>query len=583
MKAMFLMARRSLLHHKASTGFLFFNLVVAVLLLEGVLVGGDSLRAAILVSKNSFVAPLVTVASALFSVVIAALCIPFLQNGLLISVEKRTRLFSQCSSMGCTGGWLRGCILMELGLVALVAVPVALLVCHIGMVLVFAYLNSQPAILQRIGTMEPVYHGITLAALVGYILLILLLSAWKALRKVSRTAPVVSMKQPHELAGSLRCKELNPKRNLMVQLAQRNVKLNRRRYRVLSVGITCSLILFYASNAFAGGVSQLYQRAIKPFDCRVVVWGLQGEYPEQLLKECAALQPGAVQAEEQNFWIDGTSVRVMILEDAVFEDWYGKPVPTQQEGIPLVQATALSDQTMESEFVLMGQTYYIADSNPNSTPLGVGRMERDGDESLVVLLTSRSALDNAVVKSNQDRMFAVYYQVQDARTLNQNLEALLSSSGNRYVIQDYSDTSAWYFQRQAITILLNTIAIGVPVFLFLVCILEVLMMVVSSSMMRRRELALLQSMGVQHKQTVAMLWHESLYYLKNGILVGIPAGILIAWFIVRALQVPLLAALPVFMLLLPLLGLAAAMAIAFGMIYTITADISLTGEMKQDS
>lgn len=587
MKLLFLIAHRSLIKNKATSFLLFINIFFSAVLLDIVIIGGDSLRAAISVSENSFIAPLVLSASMVFSVIIAVVSFIFLQNGLLISIEKRSKTLSQFCSIGCGNKLLKKSVALDLGILTGIAIPSAIAFCHIGMIVVFSYLNSYNAITQRIGNLNPVYSIGALVALIIYVIVVLLFSSFQSMRKIAQASPIINLKQSYNFSGRDIPKKLLPKGNLMAQMAKRNLKMYARRYRVISIGIAFSLILMYTSSAFASGINLLYSSKSKPFDYRVVIWGDAGVEPTDLLNECANVDKKleSIKIEELNYSLynqdDGlaTNVKIIVLQDKVFLNWYGKELVAEHDMLPCIQANSISKQAIQQSFNISQLNCSIVGTTDKNTPLNIGNME--SNDNTVVLFTYQSIFQQ-VFQANGDRMFAVYYNVEDGRALNSKIETLLSGTGTRYLIQDYTDTSAWHMQREALTILLKTISVCFPILVFLIFIVEMLTSLVSSILVRRKEIALCQCVGLSRKSVIKMLIYESCYYMKNGVLLGVPIGLLLSCVITKNLGIKLFDALTLNTILIPIISLLIVLMISFVLIKILTDPISLTKELSID-
>src|SRR5699024_7214487 len=118
------------------------------------------------------------------------------------------------------------------------------------------------------------------------------------------------------------------------------------------------------------------------------------------------------------------------------------------------RADAVSDGPAQAP-PMAGTQPVMVDRQPSPLPLGIGRIPEE--DHVTVGVTARSVFDQRVPDPLPGRSLVVYYDAADGRLLTPRLTALLDAANCRYTIQDYTPTSDWARQRQAIRLLLAAI------------------------------------------------------------------------------------------------------------------------------
>lgn len=233
--------------------------------------------------------------------------------------------------------------------------------------------------------------------------------------------------------------------------------------------------------------------------------------------------------------------RLLILEDAAFAAWYGQGLPLSQDGLPYIRADAVSDGPAQAP-PMAGTQPVMVGRQPSPLPLGIGRIPEE--DRVTVGVTARSVFDQRVPDPVPRRSLVVYYDAADGRLLTPRLAALLDAANCRYTIQDYTPTSDWARQRQAIGLLLAAIRACFPPGVLLLGGLETFTVLYAQLPARRREFALLRSLGLPERTLYGTVFATGAFCLLGGVLAGLAGGATVSALIARALALPWAVAFP---------------------------------------
>lgn len=538
MRAIWSVTVRQLLRGKVSTGFAFLSVLLSSVLLSAVLLGGDSLVYTLNVEYYSEFALVALAAVKLLLCVLLAGTALMIRGGFWLSLERRTRMLGQLSSVGATPAQLRASVLLEAALLGVVAIPLGMLFAMLGLRVGFFAMNQTRGI-QTITNGQ----GIRLAVQAGRL-----------------------------AAAALWCA-------LALLLAKRSRQRAPGRYRMLSLGLAVSAALIFLAFTFNQALVRNYDVSHAPFSYRVYLWGDENaQYPAELLQQLAGAvpdRPGTVTELVEKFYGVREERMVntlqIVLEDEDFERWYGQPLTGEQGVVPVVwakDASDLSPEELGEETLLWsfaGPKMVVAGASDAPLPNGIRQKGAEDDRFTLVLVTSRSAFEASGISFAQGevRSYAVYWDADDGRAVTKVVAPVLAGCGLTYEIQDYTPTGQTVLLGSGVRILLTVFCGGFAAVVLLTSAANILSTVSSSMLQRRRELSLLLSAGMSRRQLARMLAWECLGYGVRGILWGFPAGVVLAWLLAdRMLGIPLSSALSPAALLTPVVCVGAVSALA---------------------
>ena len=292
-----------------------------------------------------------------------------------------------------------------------------------------------------------------------------------------------------------------------------------------------------ACQTFVDGMAILYDQQAATYAYRVYLHSENGSVSDALWQQLAEAAPGVetVQVEEFNAPAEGGMFRLLILEDAVFDAWYGRELPLSQDGLPYIRADAVSDGPAQAP-PMAGTQPVMVGWQQSPLPLGIGRIPEE--EHVTVGVTARSVFAQRVPDPLPERSLVVYYDTDDGRLLTPQLTALLDTANCRYTIQDYTPTSDWARQRQAIGLLLAAIRACFPPGILLLGGLEIYTVLYAQLLARRREFALLRSLGLPERTLFGTVFATGSFCLLGGVLAGLAGGAAVSALIAQALALP---------------------------------------------
>ena len=192
-------------------------------------------------------------------------------NAFNISLNERTRQFGILASVGATSKQLRDSVLFEGVCIGAVGIPIGLAVGIGSITLVISLIAGN--FKNILSTDVPLTLTISVPALIASAVIsmvTILISAYIPARKAARRSVLESIRQTNEV----RIESKAVKTSGFVQrayglegmLALKNFKRNKKRYRSIVLSLTLSVVLFVSANAFGETLKQAARQSVVDSD-----------------------------------------------------------------------------------------------------------------------------------------------------------------------------------------------------------------------------------------------------------------------------------------------------------------------------
>lgn len=172
------------------------------------------------------------------------------------------------------------------------------------------------------------------------------------------------------------------------------------------------------------------------------------------------------------------------------------------------------------------------------THVSVGHVSYDepffvDSSSMLTLLFPISAMQNFI---DQDETYVVNFLFKSenhTQSYNNMYEMLLENNLSAYRLQDYAKNAEQY---RNIILIVNVFSYGFIVLISLIAAANVFNTITTNINLRKRDFAMLKSVGMEQKGFNKMMNYECLLYGSRALLYGLPVSILISWFIFKSVS-----------------------------------------------
>ncbi len=518
--------------------------------------------------------------------------VSLIYNAFAISVSERSRHLGMLASVGATKRQKRNSVYFEGFVIGMISIPIGIVSGLVGIAITFWLINSK--IQEALGVTERLTVIVTpVSVLITCVVSIvtIFISTYLPAVKASKISAIDAIRQTTDvrLTGKkVRTSKLIRKIfGIEAEIGLKNLKRNKRRYQATVFSLVISIILFLAVSSFTSNLQkslQLTQDNLS-YDIQVIFRGEKSELLSQHLKYISSLKEVTKYSQVKeliaNSWIDKNST----TED--FKVMVNDQSSMFKNGNYLYQINvhALEKQDLKAYAEIVGADYKKLEDTTNLSAIVIDTVTRqrsdDGkyietkavhtkagrnldlvykdwekDEETVLkkvniaaltdvfpmgvttagigeldIVVSNAVLDQLVVK----QMIAgpetyLYLNSKDPMNTQQEIEKLKSE--NIIVNNVYK-----YNQRQEQTIMLMSVfTYGFIALITAISIANIYNTISTSISLRKREFAMLKSVGMTPKGFNKMINYESIFYGVKSLLYGLPTSIIIMYLIHRSLM-----------------------------------------------
>lgn len=531
----------------------------------------------------------------LFLIIVAS--VSLIYNAFAMSLSERVRYLGMLASVGATKKQKRGSIYYEGFILGLIGIPLGILSGIVGIAVTLHIVggkiissgmltNASNYYELSMRTVVPVW---SIIGILIFSVLTIFISAFIPARKASRITPIDAIRQREEIA--VKARSLRVPRIIRLifgyegELAYKNQKRNGRKGRVIIASMILSLALFLSVQYFCDllTTSVSFENSIPyqiqmttPYankdELRNIVQQSKGvkafysdsyEYFEisndpkdttlkELVQTKNLTEEGSRKIESKS----AVPVYVYYLDDDDFNalceknglnaaDYYGESDKF------LLMRQLRDDKTGEAAFAdsIVGQSLdsyrelqaLKEDDEATLAPAGIGGLiDYDADNSICRMAPSGIVLyipQSTYVKNlNADRKDDEFYRLAietdtHAETYQDICDRLvqneISASTGGYDVSDQQETMA------ATGFIMKVFLYGFIVLITLIIMANIVNTVSTGIALRRKEFAMLKSVGMTRKGFNKMIALESILYGIKSSIIGIPLAVLLSYWMFR--------------------------------------------------
>jgi len=229
----------------------------------------DLLRFMGISQNDNFTAVLYSLAAILIALIMAG-SVSFIYNSFSISVSERKKYFGLLSSIGATAQQLRHSVFFEAIVLAAIGIPVGVLSGIAGIGVTLHLLRDMFASIMALGDRVSMTLSVSIPSVIAAVILALvtiLISAYIPAWRSGKISPIDAIRQTTDVtltARQVRTWRLTRKLfGMEGDLALKNLKRSRKRYRSTVVSLFMSIVLFVSASSFSmylmDSVSNVYQ------------------------------------------------------------------------------------------------------------------------------------------------------------------------------------------------------------------------------------------------------------------------------------------------------------------------------------
>lgn len=527
--------------------------------------------------------------SAILMAVIMIGSVSLIYNAFAISVSERSRHLGMLASVGATKRQKRNSVFFEGVVIGLISIPIGIICGLVGIGITFWFINSM--IQGALGITEKLTVIVTpLSILIACVvsMLTIFISTYLPAIKASKISAIDAIRQTTDvkLTGKAvkTSKFIRKLFGIEAEIGLKNLKRNKRRYHATVFSLVISIVLFLMVSFFTANLKQslaLSQEGVN-YDIEV---SYRNEKPidNRLVQAIASLDDVTEYSVIHEFWTNAWIEEASIsdeLQEAVKKDKsmlkdgkypydikinalndpnlqvYAKAVGADYEQLtdPDHPAAILIDtvhyQDMDTgKYVQTKAVHTKVGQSLDLTYINEEKKkETDVDKVTIAALTDRSpmgmnpigvgGLNIVVSKRVMDRLIDdksmtyvqtyLYLKSTDPMKTQQEIEEMKET--NLYVYNVYQSRER---EEQRI-LLMSVFSYGFIILISAISIANIFNTISTGVSLRKREFAMLKSVGMTPKGFAKMMNYESIFYGVKSLLFGLPISIVVIYLIYRA-------------------------------------------------
>ena len=540
--------------------------------------------------SQGFNAMLYSVCAILIAVIIVG-SVLVIYNSFAISVSERKKQFGMLSSIGATKKQIKKSVIFEGAILGAIGIPLGILSGILGIWVTLGVVNGllQPLLESADWNLELVISWPSILIAAVLIAATIYMSVIIPARRASKISPIDAIRQTDDIKVKPR-KLKTPKfiRKIFKmpgELALKNLKRSRKRYRTTVISLIISIVLFVSVSGFIGymftGFTSMYTTVDYDY---VVAFRGNNEYKQQQDEMIAKLM-NIEQADkvvfEKRFY-----AKIQIPEDKLSEnikEIINDPgnllseLYDKENGVYDINAyiTTLDDKELDryceelridelkdNEFIFVNHlnllqsyqietkiadfkdgenaTFTVHGESDQTREMQIAKvtdkypsfLESDGLNINATIIVNENGFENiASMEENYYSTETVYIEAENVAEIEKQVLALQEEYGT---LESEALNIAESMQLQKnLVLVINIFLYGFIVLISAIGIANIFNTISTNVLLRRREFANLKSIGMTDKQFKRMLNLECVFYGTKALLYGLPISILICFLINR--------------------------------------------------
>lgn len=547
------------------------------------------------VSDNKlFNALLYTVGGILVAIIMVG-SIFLIYNSFNISLNERTRQFGILSSVGATARQLRNSVLFEGLCIGVIGIPIGVMVGIGSIRLVIPIVAGKfgnilhSTVPLTLSVSVPV---IVVAAVISMVTI--LISAYIPARKAANTPVMENIRQTNEVkieSKAVKTSKLAQRiYGLEGTLALKNFKRNKKRYRSIVLSLTLSVVLFISGSAFGTTLKRISEHYVVDMDYDIAFTTEDMDYREMLpLYDKLKTADGVYGSSYQMIFTYSCTVKASDFSDR-YREYAGYTVQDETVHLPMdiqfiedseylrfikelglfaeeytgqdAKMIACAKQRVDKKdepnevfdmFVSPSMTFSVAPET-NDKPL----MEQG--QSINITFIDTYPVDPPPKQSYEPEQNPCVFMVVAPYSLKEKFEtpdnthahiglSFLSKNPSQSVaemeamIQGAGITSAYTLynvyeileQYHSMTFVIDVFTYVFVIMISLIAVANVFNTISTNIRLRRRELAMLRSVGMSDHDFNKMMNFECGFYGMRTLLFGFPIAAISSWLIYKGM------------------------------------------------
>lgn len=503
---------------------------------------------------------------------ISIACIIVIYNSFAISVMERKKQFGLFASIGTTRKQLRYTVFYEAFIVGIIGIPLGILSSYIGIGIVIKIINHLLPLSLEYGEFKLVTYPLFIFIPIIFMVLTILVSAYLPAKSASRVSPIEAIRQNDDIKiKSSKVKSpkfINKIFGVEGDIAYKNMKRNKKKYRITIISLFISIVLFISFSSLIkyGLESTIDFTEIPEYEYVINVSPMR-EYIDQTeeiinkilsldgIKKYETKRSLLLKTEDLNIKFNKEAIKNGFFKDNEIIEYvsiieinneayqnYKKQIGLKEDrpivinkyqGIVYNENSRKSISTKLFDNISNFTVYYENDvahlkkytfENVYLTdiyPMSINNINYD----FINVIVNEDMFKTIYNEPNNENGYfkSIYLVADDYSKIDEIIEESNSTHLNIFSNNIKEELKLVY----NIILVIKILLYGFISLVTLIGVTSVLNTINTSIALRRKEFAVLRSIGLTPKGFNKILFFESLFFGLKSLLYGIPVGLLV--------------------------------------------------------
>lgn len=504
-----------------------------------------------------------------------------IRNGFEISITERLKQYGMLSSIGATKKQIKKSVYFEGFILGLIGIPLGIIS---GVFAIYILVNVVNYILKDYiskGTLLTFsISWIAIAISVFVAIMTIWLSCKKSAKKASKVSPIEAIRNSEDVklkAKKVKCPKIITKVfKTGGEIAYKNLKRSRKKYRTTVISIIVSIVIFISISSFIQYGFKMSEAYYTEMNYNYMVFMQENENADnkEELKKYKILEDISKLPDVGEYSINKSNVLTMNMDEKHKSELteYGKEIKErfydEENGVRIdeVNVISLNKEAYERYVSKIGGDYdkykngaILIDKNINTNNDGkkiqgniytwkkgdiiTGKIN-DTQYNIEILAKTEEIPAGVNILYNSDafiivsedfinkvgyKTIALYSNSKDAYKLDEEIKQYKQEN-------NITDNTIQTFNMEESARAENAVVLVISIFLYgfigvitLIGITNIFNTITTNMNLRKKEFAMLKSIGMTKKEFNRMIRLESIFYGLKSLIIGIPIGIILSY------------------------------------------------------
>lgn len=502
-----------------------------------------------------------------------------IRNGFEISITERLKQYGMLSSIGATKKQIKKSVYFEGFILGLIGIPIGILS---GVFAIYILVNVVNYILKdyiskgTLLTYSMSWIAIAISAFVSIITI--WLSCKKSAKKASKVSPIEAIRNSEDVklkAKKVKCPKIITKIfKTGGEIAYKNLKRSKKKYRTTVISIIVSIVIFISISSFIQYGFKMSEAYYTEMNYNYMVFMQENEDNKEELKKYKILEDISKLPDAGEYSINKSNVLTMNMDEKHKAELteYGKEIKerfyNEENGVRIdeINIISLSKEAYERYVSKLGGDYekykngaILIDKNINTNNDGkkiqgniytwkkgdiiTGKIN-DTQYNIEILAKTEEIPAGVNILYNPDafiivsedfinkvgyKTIALYSNSKDAYKLDEEIKQYKQEN-------NITDNTIQTFNMEESARAENAVVLVISIFLYgfigvitLIGITNIFNTITTNMNLRKKEFAMLKSIGMTKKEFNRMIRLESIFYGLKSLIIGIPIGTILSY------------------------------------------------------